>query len=81
MVGEFPVVRPHGTTTWGEESHAVHLPDGQVVAIGERVSGGGSYPYLSELESEYAKPMKDCPSNEYGEVAMCNAKGQITVIE
>ncbi len=80
MVGEFPVIWPHGTY-WDSESRAVHLPDGQVVALGDRVSGGGGYPYLSDLETEYAEPLADCPRNEYDEVAMFNAEGQVTVIE
>ena len=80
MVGDFPAVWPHGTT-WDSESRTVHLPDGQVVALGDRVSGGGGYPNLSELETEYAEPLAECPTNEYDEVAMFNAEGQVAVIE
>lgn len=78
LVGEFPVVWPHGTT-WDGDAQAVRLPDGQVVALGDRVSGGGGYPYLSDLEPEFAEPLADCPTNDYGEVAMFNAGGQVTV--
>lgn len=78
MVGEFPVVWPYGTT-WDEDAQAVRLSDGRVVALGDRVSGGGGYPYLSDLRSEFAKPLADCPTNEYGEVAMFNAGERITV--
>jgi hypothetical protein len=78
LVGGFPVVWPHGTT-WDAEAQAVRLSDGQVVALGDRVSGGGGYPYLSDLGSEFAEPLAGCPTNEYGEVAMFNAGEQITV--
>jgi hypothetical protein len=78
LVGEFPVVWPHGTT-WDGDDQAVRLSDGQVVALGDRVSGGGGYPYLSDLGPAFAEPLADCPTNEYGEVAMFNAGEQITV--
>lgn len=78
LVGEFPVVWPHGTT-WDAVAQAVHLPDGQAVALGDRVSGGGGYPYMSDLGTELAKPLADCPTNKYGEVAMFNAGERITV--
>lgn len=78
LVGEFPVVWPHGTT-WDAGANAVRLPDGQVVALGDRVSGGGGYPYVSDLGPEFAEPLADCPTNKYGEVAMFNAGERITV--
>lgn len=78
LVGEFPVVWPHGTT-WDAEAQAVRLSDGQVVTLGDRVSGGGGYPYLSDLGTEFAEPLADCPKNKYEEVAMFNAGEQITV--
>ena len=78
LVGEFPVVWPYGTT-WDAEAQAVRLSDGQVVALGDQVSGGGGYPYLSGLGTEFAEPLADCPTNKYGEVAMFNAGEQITV--
>jgi hypothetical protein len=78
LVGEFPVVWPYGTT-WDAEAQAVRLSDGQVVALGDRVSGGGGYPYLSDLGTEFAEPLVDCPTNKYEEVAMFNAGEQITV--
>jgi hypothetical protein len=78
LVGEFPVVWPYGTT-WDAQAQAVRLSDGQVVALGDRVSGGGGYPYLSDLGTELAEPLADCPTNKYGEVAMFNAGEQITV--
>jgi hypothetical protein len=55
------------------------LSDGQVVALGDRVSGGGGYPYLPDLGTEFGEPLADCPTNRYGEVAMFNAGEQITV--
>ena len=78
LVGEFPVVWPYGTT-WDAQAQAVRLSDGQLVALGDRVSGGGGYPYLSDLGAEFAEPLADCPTNKYGEVAMFNAGEQITV--
>ena len=78
LVGEFPVIWPYGTT-WDAQAQAVRLSDGQVVALGDRVSGGGGYPYLSDLGTEFAEPLADCPTNKYGEVAMFNAGEQITV--
>jgi hypothetical protein len=78
LVGEFPVVWPHGTT-WDAEGEAVQLPDGQGVALGDQVSGGGGYPHLSDLGAELAEPLAGCPTNEYEEVAMFNAEEQITV--
>ena len=78
LVGDFPVVWPYGTT-WDAQAQAVLLSDGQVVALGDRVSGGGGYPYLSDLGTDLAEPLADCPSNKYGEVAMFNAGEQITV--
>ena len=61
------------------QAQAVLLSDGQVVAFGDRVSGGGGYPYLSDLGTELAEPLALCPTNKYGEVAMFNAGEQITV--
>jgi hypothetical protein len=78
LVGDFPVIWPYGTT-WDAQAQAVRLSDGQVVALGDRVSGGGGYPYLSDLGTELAEPLADCPTNKYGEVAMFNAGEQITV--
>lgn len=78
LVSEFPVIWPYGTT-WDAEAQAVRLPDGQVVALGDRVNGGGGYPYLSDLGAEFAEPLADCPTNTYEEVAMFNAEEQVTV--
>lgn len=78
MVGEFPVVWPHGTT-WEPKNQAVHLADGQVVALGDRVRGGGGYLYLSDLGADFAESLADCPTNQYGEIAVFNAGEQITV--
>ena len=78
LVGEFPVVWPYGTT-WDAKGQTVQLFEGQVVALGDRVSGGGGYPYLSDLETELADPLADCPMNKYEEVATFNAGEQITV--
>ena len=78
LVGEFPVVWPYATT-WDAKAQEVRLPDGQVVALGDRVSGGGGYLHLSDLGTEFAGPLADCPTNKYEEVAMFNAGEQITV--
>ncbi|MBC2934450.1 hypothetical protein [Nocardioides sp. zg-1228] len=78
LVGGYPVVWPYGTT-WDADAQAVRLSDGQVVALGDRVSGGGGYPHLPDLGTEFAEPLTDCPTNEYEEVAMFNAGDQITV--
>lgn len=78
MVREYPVVWPYGTT-WDADARAVRLPDGQVVALGDRVSGGGGYLHLPDLGSELAEPLADCPTNEYDEVATFNAGEQLTV--
>lgn len=78
LVGEFPVVWPYGTT-WDAKAQAVRLSDGQVVALGDRVSGGGGYLHLSDLGTELAGPLADCPTNQFEEVAMFNAGEQITV--
>jgi hypothetical protein len=78
LVGEFPVVWPYGTT-WDAEGQTVRLSDAQVVALGDRVSGGGGYPYLSDLGAGLAEPLADCPTNKYEEVAMFNAQERITV--
>lgn len=78
LVGESPVIWPHGTT-WDAEGQAVRLSDGQVVALGDRVSGGGGFPYSSALGPEFAQPLVGCPTNKFGEVAMFNAGEQITV--
>ena len=78
MVGEYPVVWPHGTT-WDPDQRAVLLSDGRVIALGDRVSGGGGYPHLAELETKYADPLAKCPTNKYGEVAMFNAGEEIEV--
>ncbi|WP_243056261.1 hypothetical protein [Nocardioides sp. SR21] len=80
LVGEYPVIWPHGTT-WDAESQAVELSDGQVIAGGDRVRGGGGYPYLSDLHAHFAEPLADCPTNKWGEIAVFNADEQVTVIE
>ncbi len=78
LVGGVPVVWPYGTT-WDAETEAVRLSEDQIVALGDRVSGGGGYPYLSDLGAEFAEPLEDCPTNEWEEVAMFNAQEQITI--
>ena len=78
LVGAFPVVWPYGTT-WDPQAQAVRLSDGHVVALGDRVSGGGGYPSLSNLGTELGEPLADCPTNRYQEVAMFNAGERITV--
>ena len=78
LVGEFPVVWPFGTT-WDAETEKVRLSDGQVVALGDRVSGGGGYPYMSDRGTDFTEPLADCRTNEYEEMAMFNAGEQITV--
>lgn len=78
LVSEFPVVWPYDTT-WDAEDQAVQLADGQVVALGDCVSGGGGYFPMSSLAPEFAEPLADCPTDKWGEVAMFNAGEQITV--
>lgn len=78
LVNGFPVVWPYGTT-WDPGAQSVRLSDGQVVALGDRVSGGGGYPSLSALAAAFAEPLADCPMNQYQEVAMFNAGERITV--
>ena len=51
----------------------------KLIVLGDRVSGGGGYPYLSDLGTELAERLAGCPANKYGEVAMFNAGEQITV--
>ena len=80
LIGEYPVIWPHGTT-WDGESQVVELPDGQVVADGDRLRGGGGFPYLSDLQARVAEPLSHCPTNEWGEIAVFNADERITVIE
>ncbi|MDN4161094.1 hypothetical protein [Nocardioides abyssi] len=78
LVDEFPVVWPYGTT-WDAKDQAVHLSDGRVVALGDRVSGGGGYLYFSDLGTALADPLTDCPMNKYEEVATFNAGEQVTI--
>lgn len=78
MVGEFPVVWPHGTT-WDAEDRTVQLADGQAVGLGDRVSGGGGYPHRSDLGAEFAEPLADCPTNTWEEIAMFNPGESIDV--
>lgn len=78
LLGGFPVVWPPDTT-WDEDAEAVRLPNGQMASLGDRVSGGGGFPYLSDLGPELAEQLADCPLNERGENAMFNTMGQITV--
>ena len=78
MVGEFSVIWPHGTS-WDDDLGAVRLSDGRVVALGDRVSGGGGYPYLSDLGPDLAERLADCPTNAYGEVASFNAGERISL--
>ena len=78
MVREFPVVWPHGAT-WDAEGQAVRLADGQLVGLGDRVSGGGGYLHVAVLATEVAAPLQDCPMNKYEEVATFNPGEQLTV--
>jgi hypothetical protein len=78
VLGEYPVVWSYGTT-WDAEAQAVRLFHGQVVALGDRVSGGGGFLHLSDLGTEFAEPLAACPMNKYEEVAMFNAGEQVTV--
>jgi hypothetical protein len=58
---------------------------GPVVAHPDKGDGSGTDALiegpltLSDLGTELAEPLADCPTNKYGEVAMFNAGEQITV--
>lgn len=80
LVGDHPVIWPHGTA-WDQDRQAVLLPDGDVASLGDEVSGGGGYPYLTDLSPELAEQVADCPLNEYGEIAMFNANEAVEVAD
>lgn len=76
LVGDTPVVWPHGTT-WDADARTVRLPQGEAIAMGDRVLGSGGYPYRSNLGDRLAEALKDCPVNAHEEVAMFNTGEQI----
>ena len=78
LVGEWPVVWPHGTT-WDAQGRTVHLADGEVVRLVDEVSGGGGYLHLPDLPPDLADPLADCPTDEHDEVAVFNAGEPVTV--
>jgi len=55
------------------------LPEDRVVKLGEYVSGGGYYPHLPDFSGEFLEALKQCPSNEYAEVAAFNTSGEVAV--
>ena len=79
----FTIVWPIGTT-WDDESQTLALNDGQTVAIGQSISGGGGYSNVEVLETliapEATALAAACVDNEFSEVAILNnVDGQITV--
>ena len=77
-----PVIWPAGTS-WDPATEEVVLDDGVRVPIGGTVSGGGGYPYASELDhldDAGQRLAQSCADNEWGEVARFNNNpGEIDV--
>lgn len=71
----FPIVWPNGTL-WDDEAQSVLLNDGQTVAIGQSLLGGGGYPSVDIIEDlvgqEAAALAIECLDNESSEFAMLN---------
>ena len=66
--GRFPVVWPSGTTVEGTDPLVIELPSGERVREGDRVRGGGGYPYADTLDID----VPEACLNEWGEVAVFN---------
>ena len=69
-----PVIWPAGTS-WDPVTEEVVLDDGVRVEIGGTVSGGGGYPYASELghlDEAGQRLAQSCADNEWSEVARFN---------
>ena len=66
--GRFPVVWPSGTTVESTDPLVIELPSGERLREGERVRGGGGYPYADTLDID----VPDACRNEWGEVAVFN---------
>ncbi len=78
----YPVIWPNGTS-WDEDESGVRLPDGTLVHEGNRVSGGGGYPYVFNLgrytNSEGQELARECVDNTYDEIAVFNSSEDIEV--
>ncbi|MEM9132665.1 MAG: hypothetical protein AAGA59_09975 [Actinomycetota bacterium] len=75
-VGErYPVVWPASTSYDGSEG-AILLPNGDSVAHGDTVRGGGGYRYVDDVRQTSgdaaAELVSGCLDNTYGEIAVVN---------
>lgn len=70
-----PILWPAGTP-WDEEDQAVISPIGELMAVGDEVSGGGGYLYVANVERlagpQASSLAADCVDNTYGEIAVVN---------
>ena len=71
----YPIVWPSGTT-WDETQPSVVTPEGEQIAVGSTVSGGGGYFNLGHVEEiagvEAHALAKSCVDNAYDEIAVVN---------
>lgn len=78
----YPVVWPHGTS-WNRAESAIKLPDGTLVYDGDQVYGGGGYHHEGNLDQYTVAAGVElalrCVDNQFGEVAVFNAGGDIDV--
>lgn len=71
----YPVVWPVGTKVAQDEPLAIELPSGEVLDVGETVSGGGGYHDATFLGLSIAEACL----NEHGEVARFNQREDQTI--
>jgi hypothetical protein len=83
LLGRMPVVWPEGTT-WDADTPAVVLPNGDAVAMGDEVTGGGGYHYADTIAegvgARGAELAAECagPTNE---VAVFNAGSEVVRVD
>lgn len=83
LLAGMPVVWPDGTT-WDADTPAVVLPNGDAVAMGDEVTGGGGYHYADTIAggvgARGAELAAECagPTNE---VAVFNAGSEVVRVD
>lgn len=74
----YPVIWPSGTSIASEHPLALKLPTGEELAIGEAVSGAGSFPYSSSEDVNVQIPAECVPETD--EVAVFNQDAEPMII-
>jgi hypothetical protein len=77
----YPVVWPYGSS-WVDGDASLRLADGQVVAIGQKVSGGGGFESIDAVSAtvgrDQAEQLRPCAAGVSDQIAVFNPDASLT---